>query len=78
MTDRFVEWGLVCAEDEIFSAKTKRWYTVTAVRTSGVTTTVYARDVPKPFIRPASESVRVRRGVTGRAVDMFVQVLSSE
>lgn len=72
-------WGEVVDGDEILSVKTGRWYEVTGtvLLDDGVTVKVNIRQAPhKPILRPASDPVMVKRGITGDAVDLF-QVLWS-
>lgn len=72
-------WGLVAESDEIYSAKTGKWYPVTESKAiSGNRQKVTATGLPKPIIKPAGETVQVRRGVTGEAIDMFRVIFSGE
>lgn len=67
-TDR--TWGEVCAEDEILSVKTGRFYEVrNTVRLPDGKIKVNIKGSLKPIIRPADESIRVKRGVLGDAAD---------
>jgi hypothetical protein len=71
-------WGQVVESDQVWSAKTSRWYVVrsTVALPSGKIRVKF-EGVGKPFEVPADADVQVRRGPTGDAVDMFVTVLRS-
>jgi hypothetical protein len=70
-------WGEVVESDEIYSAKTRKWYPVrmTVRSPDGRTVTVEAIGIPR-FTKPAGDPVRVRRGPTGRAVDVVTVIFS--
>jgi hypothetical protein len=71
-------WDQVVEGDEIYSAKTRKWY---PVRESGALPDgrwkIVAAGLPKPIRPMASADVMVRRGETGLTVDMFASVLWS-
>lgn len=73
-------WGMVVEGDEIHSAKTGKWYEVRgSVSIKGSTKVkIFAVGVPKAFEREASEAVTVRRGPTGKAVDVFQIIFSGQ
>jgi hypothetical protein len=72
-------WGEVVAGDEILSAKTKKWYEVhTSVRTPEGKMKIMIKKAPQPIVRPASDPVRVRRGVDGEAVDILEVLFSGQ
>lgn len=73
-------WGEVVEGDEILSAKTGRWYEVirTVTNEKDGTIKVNIKNAPhKPIIRSVNDPVRVKRGITGDAVDLF-QLLWSD
>lgn len=76
-------WGQVVEGDEIYSAKTDRWYPVTRTVRSDRRQAdhdyvkVNALGIPKAIQANAAGPVKVRRGATGTAVDMFAVVLWS-
>lgn len=72
-------WGQVVEGDEIYSAKTGKWYAVTsAVRHIGAPTVlVRCQGMAKAIIKPLDDPVKVRRGETGQAVDVIASVLWS-
>lgn len=71
-------WDQVVEGDEIYSAKTRRWY---EVREAGALPEgrrkIVAAGLPRPIKPMAVGDVLVRRGRTGQAVDMFASVLWS-
>jgi hypothetical protein len=71
-------WDQVVEGDEIYSAKTRRWY---QVREAGALPEgrrkIVAAGLPRPIRPMAVGDVLVRRGQTGKAVDMFAGVLWS-
>lgn len=73
-------WGMVVEGDEIFSAKTGKWYQVRGSLSIQGTTKVkiFAVGIPKGFEREAGEAVTVRRGLTGKAVDVFQIIFSGQ
>jgi hypothetical protein len=78
MSEKPLPWSLVVESDEVFSAKTQRWYRVrstVALPTGKVR--VKFEGVGKPFEVPAGDQVTVRRGPTGDAVDVLISVLRS-
>jgi hypothetical protein len=70
-------WGQVVEGDEIYSAKTNRWYEVTAASHRPPASTINAKGIPKALHPKSADPVRIRRGGTGLAVDMFASVLWS-
>lgn len=74
------QWGLVVEGDEIYSTKTQKWYEVTGSVTVKGTSRVkiFARGIPRAFERDAREDVTVRRGPTGKAVDVLALVFSAQ
>lgn len=73
-------WGLVVEGDEIYSAKTKKWYEVTgsvSIKDTGKVK-IFARGIPKAFERTAADPVTVRRGPTGEAVDVIQLIFSAQ
>lgn len=78
-TDSTMRWADVVEGDEIYSDNTRWWY---AVMSSGPLAgtprvRVVAKGLPKAIEPAAAAPVRVRRGPTGLAVDMFATVLWS-
>lgn len=78
--ERDLSWGQVVEGDEIYSDKTKRWYEVTRAVHSGGTegkSLINAKGIPRGLKPNSADPVKVRRGPTGNAVDMFANVLWS-
>lgn len=76
-----VEWSAVVAGDELKSVKNGKFYPVlgtTKVR-DGYAIRVQLEGGPRTITRPTPAEPRaiVRRGETGKAVDVFVEVFSS-
>jgi hypothetical protein len=78
MTEEERPWSLVVESDQVFSAKTGKWYTV---RSTSLLPTGKVRirfeGVAKPFEVPATDTVKVRRGPTGEAVDIINEIMRS-
>lgn len=72
-----ITWGEVVESDEIYSAKTGRWYEVIEVRARGARVAIRAVNLPKVIEPLATDKVTVRRGATGEAVDMMISILYS-
>lgn len=71
-------WRDVVVGDEIYSARTRKWYEVTAtVMLDDGRVKVWAKGLPKPIRPMAVADVLVRRGEMGLAVDVFASVLWS-
>lgn len=73
-------WGEVVIGDEILSEKTGKWYEVirSVVDERAGTIKVNIKNVPhKPIIRPIGDPVKLKRGVSGDAADLF-QLLWSD
>jgi hypothetical protein len=77
--ERDTTWGLVVEGDEIWSDRTKKWYPVLgSVSIKGTSTVkIFAKGVPA-IVKPAADPVRVRRGATGKAVDVIALVFSGQ
>lgn len=78
--ERDLSWGQVVEGDQIYSDKTKRWYEVTRAVHSGGTegkSLINAKGIPRGLKPNSADPVKVRRGPTGNAVDMFASVLWS-
>jgi hypothetical protein len=70
-------WAEVVTEDEIFSARTGKWYRVIEAHRQGGRMAVHAKGLPK-IIKPlATDPVRIRRSTMGDAVDVMISVFSS-
>jgi hypothetical protein len=71
-------WSLVAESDQVYSAKTQKWYEVrsTTLLDSGLVRVRFT-GVAKPFEVPAGARVRVRRGPTGEAVDVINTIMRS-
>jgi hypothetical protein len=80
VSEQDTRWGLVVESDEIYSAKTNRWYEVvrSVASLDGTTIGIFIKGQPKPIRKPVGDPVRVRRGATGRAVDMFAVIFSGQ
>jgi hypothetical protein len=78
MTEEEHPWSLVVESDQVFSAKTGKWYTV---RSTSLLPTGKVRirfeGVAKPFEVPTVDTVKVRRGPTGEAVDIINEIMRS-
>jgi hypothetical protein len=75
-----ITWGQVVVDDEIYSAKTGKWYKVTttlAMIEKAGHVKVWATGLPKAIEPKAANPVRVRRGEMGKAVDVLASVLWS-
>lgn len=78
MTEVDTRWGMVVESDHVWSDKTCKWYPVreTVLLPDGVTVKIWFDGITKAVQRPASGQVKVRRGETGRVVDMFAVLFS--
>jgi hypothetical protein len=79
MEEMDLPWGQVAESDEVFSPKAGRWFEVESTRATRDGIVVKAKGVAKPW--PAQDPrkmVKVRRGATGEAVDMFIIAFSGE
>jgi hypothetical protein len=74
-----ITWGQVVEGDLILSERTGKWYPVTsAVRHVGAPVVlVQMTGIPKKVQKPITDPVKVKRGATGKAVDVFASVLWS-
>lgn len=78
VTEQPMAWDQVVEGDEIYSDKTGKWYHVTeSGAMPGGRRKIVTRELPKPIRPMASAGVLVRRGETGKAVDVFASVLWS-
>lgn len=80
MTEIELPWKMIVEGDQIFSAKTGRWYEVRGMVSIKGTSKVkiFAKGIPKAFEREADQTTRVRRGPTGDAVDVFQIIFSGQ
>lgn len=74
-------WSLLVSGDEMFSAKTGKWFEILEVRSRDGQVTVRLKGgeagrPPITFTKPAITPVRVRRSEMGQAVDLFAVVFS--
>lgn len=74
-----ITWGQLVEGDEVWSDKARKWFPVrSASRHVGQPVVIVdLMNVPKLLHRPIGDPVRVRRGTTGEAVDIFASVLWS-
>lgn len=73
-------WKLIVESDQIYSTRTGKWYEVRGVvkqKTDG-RIRVFAKGIPKAFTRDPDDFTKVRRGVTGEAVDVFQIIFSGQ
>jgi hypothetical protein len=70
-------WRLVVESDEVWSEKTRKFYPVTQVSLGPAGVRVHMKGIPKAIMRKPGDPVTIRRGATGRAVDVLVDVLYS-
>lgn len=79
MTEQTIAWSLLAEGDQLKSLKNGKFYEVERamkmadgvhIRLAGI-----AREIVRPT--PAEPRATVRRGPTGKAVDVWVEVLSS-
>lgn len=71
-------WAEVVEGDEIFSARTGKWYEVTEAREQpGGRRAVHVKGLPKILKPKGADPVRVRRGPTGDAVDVVNSIMIS-
>ena len=77
-TEVDLTWGQVVESDEIYSDKTGKWYRVHEMaRGQDGRVKIVAEGLPEPIRPKATDPIRVRRGATGTAVDVFASVLWS-
>ncbi len=78
-TETELPWKLIVESDEIYSPKTRKWYEVRGVvlQKDG-RIRVFAKGIPKAFTRDPAETTMVRRGATGKAVDVFQIIFSGQ
>lgn len=72
-------WGQVVESDQLYSAKTQRWYQVLSTSTTRSEARIRLAGISKPLIKPVGETVppeMIRRGETGKVVDLFVVAFS--
>jgi hypothetical protein len=69
-----IEWHELAEGDQLKSVKNGRFYEVTGVIALKDGHHITLAGVPKPIVRPAPAEPRafVKRGATGRAVDLFI------
>ncbi len=77
METRTTTWRHVVESDEVFSERTKKFYPVVQVSSSAAGVRVFMKGIPKAVMRKPDDPVTVRRGATGKAVDVFLDVLYS-
>jgi hypothetical protein len=79
VTEQTIDWSLLTEGDQVKSVKNGRFYEVerTARMADGIHIRLagVAREIVRPT--PAEPRATVRRGPTGKAVDVWVEVLSS-
>ena len=73
-----ITWGEVVKGDQVWNARVGQWFIVTrAAHTTYGISKIAVHGVPKLFERGSGTSVKVKRGDTGKVVDMFASVLWS-
>lgn len=78
MPDQEITWAEVVESDEIYSAKTSKYYPViSSVRLKTGKMRVIAKGLPKAVDMSLDDPVTVRRGPTGQAVDLINTILWS-
>lgn len=78
MTDQTITWAEVVESDEIYSAKTRKYYPViSSCRLATGKMRVTAKGLPKAVDMELDATVTVRRGATGQAVDLLNTILWS-
>jgi hypothetical protein len=78
VTDQTITWAEVVESDEIYSAKTGKYYPViSSVRLKTGKMRVIAKGLPKAVDMDLDAAVTVRRGATGQAVDLINTILWS-
>lgn len=71
-------WAEVVEGDEIYSARTGRWYEVIeSRRQTEERMAIMAKGLPKILKPKAADPVRLKRGASGDAADVLVSVLIS-
>lgn len=70
-------WRRVVEGDEVWSVKTRKFYPVTRVSLGPAGVKVLMQGIPKAVMRKPDDPVTVRRGATGQAVDVFLDVFYS-
>lgn len=76
-----ITWGQVVESDEIYFAKTRRWYEVTQTVLSqdGKTVRIWVKGQIKAAVRAVGDVPDdYRRGATGAVVDLFQVVFSGQ
>lgn len=78
MEEKEIPWSMVVESDKVYSSKTKKWYEViySANRPNG-TTAVRFKGVGNLQCPKSADLVKVQRGQTGVAVDMFIEIICS-
>jgi hypothetical protein len=68
-----IRWDQVVESDQIYSARTRKWYPVISSGPSKKEgrVRIQATGLPESITPPAAGMVRVKRGPTGQAVDMW-------
>jgi hypothetical protein len=69
-------WAMVVESDEVYSRAKDRWYPVVSVHHAGGKVKARLTGMAKLVEMDPAKAVRVRRGPTGQAVDMFAVVFS--
>jgi len=78
MPDTTITWAEVVESDEIYSARKDTYFEViSSVRLATGRMRVSAKGWGKPIEMPLGDAVIVRRGPTGRAVDLINTILWS-
>lgn len=72
-----LSYGAIVTEDHILSGNGKWYEVLEAVNLPDGNTRFRLVGVGNAFLRPSAQVVQVRRSEMGKAVDIFVQVMSS-
>lgn len=79
MAEQEIPWGLVVESDHVYSQAHDRWYEVISTERllDGVHAVIQMPSGPVQFTQPHNKEVLVRRGDTGKAVDVFIEIIRS-
>ena len=73
-----ITWDRLVADDELYSERSGKWFTVAEVKAADGRTNVRLKGVPKAFDNPSDTPARVRRSVAmADALDAFASVIWS-
>lgn len=78
MEEKELPWSQVVESDQVYSAATQKWYEIESTKFFNHKIKVKAKGVPKAWENlDPTKMVKVRRGETGKVVDIFIEIMSS-